>query len=75
MRVFHLTQGYQILISNEQSELLDKFETHEPVLKRSLDERERVVANELVNKGVLTRCMVKDRLAYCKPDPEQVWRI
>jgi hypothetical protein len=75
MRVITLPQGYQILISNEQSELLDRFTPGKPLLKRSLNERDQVLASELVNKGVLTRCTHQDKLAYYRPDPEQVWRI
>jgi hypothetical protein len=75
MRVMDLPQGYQIMISNEQSELLDKFEEHEIILKRSLSERQQVLASELVNLGVLTRCSHQDKLAYCKPNIENVWRI
>jgi hypothetical protein len=75
MKILNLNQGFQMLISNEQSELLDKFDAGQPVLKRQLTEREQYLATELVHKGVLTRCMVQNKLAYYKPDPEQVWRI
>jgi len=75
MKVLDLPQGYQIMISNEQSVLLDKFEEHEIILKRSLSERQQVLASELVNLGVLTRCSHQDKLAYCKPNIENVWRI
>ena len=75
MKVLHLNQGFQMLISNEQSELLDKFEEQQVWLKRQLTEREQLLANELVNKGVLTRCQVQNKLAYTKPNMSQVWRI
>ena len=75
MKILYLNSGFQMLISNEQSELLDKFQSGDPILKRTLTEREQYLATELVHKGVLTRCRVQDKLAYCKPDPEQVWRI
>lgn len=68
-------QGYQILISNEHSELLDKFEKTPLILKRQLSEREQVLALELTHKGILTRCKHENKLAYCKPDIKQVWRI
>lgn len=75
MRMLDLPQGFQIVISNEQSELLDKFEESHIILKRKLTEREQVLANELVNKGVLTRCVQEHKLAYCKPNIQDVWRI
>lgn len=75
MKVLDLPQGYQIMISNEQSELLDKFAEHDVILKRSLSERQQVLASELVNLGVLTRCSHQDKLAYCKPNMDNVWRI
>lgn len=75
MRVLDVPQGFQIVISNEQSELLDKFEQHDIILKRSLTEREQVLASELVHKGVLTRCTHQGKLAYCKPNMDNVWRI
>lgn len=75
MKMLDLPQGYQIMISNEQSELLDKFDQHDVILKRSLSERQQVVASELVKMGVLTRCTQQDKLAYCKPNMDLVWRI
>jgi len=75
MRVIDLPQGFQVLISNEQSELFDKFTEHAIILKRLLTEREQVLASELVHKGVLTRCVHQDKLAYCKPNMDNVWRI
>jgi dynactin complex subunit len=75
MKVLDLPAGYQILISNEQSELLDKFDETDIILKRQLTEREQVLASELVHKGVLTRCTHQDKLAYCKPRLQDVWRI
>jgi hypothetical protein len=75
MKILYLNSGFQLLISNEQSELLDKFQYGQPILKKQLTEREQYLATELVHKGALTRCMVQNKLAYCKPDPEQVWRI
>jgi hypothetical protein len=75
MKVLDLPAGYQILISNEHSELLDKFDAHDWILKRQLTEREQVLASELAHKGVLTRCSHQGKLAYCKPLVQHVWRI
>lgn len=75
MRILDLPQGFQIMISNEQSELLDKFDTSPVILKRALNEREQVLATQLVHTGVLTRCTHQDKLAYCKPNIQHVWRI
>lgn len=75
MRMWPVAQGFQIVVSNEHVELLNKFEHGEPILKRQLSEREQVLATELVHKGVLTRCTHQDKLAYYKPSIDDLWRI
>jgi ribose 1,5-bisphosphokinase PhnN len=75
MKIIQSNSGFSIIISNEQHQLLDKFQTHEHILKRQLTEREQVLASELTQRGVLTRCEVDRKLAYCLPNPNQIWRI
>lgn len=75
MKVVQSPQGFQILISNEQHVMLNRFKLGEPILKRQLSEREQILAHELTKAGVLTRCEVDRKLAYYIPDPSQIWRI
>ena len=75
MKIIQSNQGFQIIISNEQHMLLDKFRDGHKLLKRQLTEREQVLASELTHRGVLTRCDQDGKLAYYLPNPNQIWRI
>lgn len=58
-------QPLQIAITNEEAELLEKFEQGE-VQRQDLNEREVVVANGMVNKDVLYRQNENGRIIYHK---------
>lgn len=58
-------QPLQIAITNEEAELLEKFEQGE-VQRQDLNEREIVVANGMVNKDVLYRQNENGRIIYYK---------
>lgn len=65
MKIIELTQGLDIALTNEETELLDKF--HDGHLPRhKLDEREIVVANNMVIKDVLYRKNQDGRIIYHK---------
>lgn len=67
MKILELVNHVRIPITNEESDILGKFEEREMILKSSLDLREQHVANQLVNKDILLR--LKDqsgKLAYKK---------
>lgn len=56
MKLIELTEQLQIAITNEEADLLKRFDEHTPVVaKRDLDEREKLIANQLVNKDILKR--------------------
>jgi hypothetical protein len=65
MKIVEFTNGVQLPITNEESDLLSKFEDS-AVGKRSLTEREQVIANQLVNKGVLVRRNQDGQIQYSK---------
>lgn len=65
MKIVEFTNGIQLPITNEESDLLSKFEDS-AVGKRSLTEREQVIANQLVNKGVLVRRNQDGQIQYSK---------
>lgn len=66
MKIVELTQQLNIAITNEEADLLNKFDENTPVMaKRDLEDRDQVLANQLVNKNILRR--IKDeqgRITY-----------
>jgi hypothetical protein len=59
MKIIELTEQLKIAITNEEADLLKRFDETTPVLaKRDLDEREQIIASQLVNKSILKR--IKD---------------
>lgn len=56
MKIIELTQQLKIAITNEEADLLKRFDENTPVVaKRDLDEREQLIANQMVNKDILKR--------------------
>lgn len=56
MKIIELTEQLKIAITNEEADLLKRFDDNTPVVaKRDLDEREQYTATQLVNKDILTR--------------------
>lgn len=56
MKIIEVTKHINIAITNEEDALLSEFDESKPVMaKRDLDERQKLVANNLVNKNLLTR--------------------
>jgi hypothetical protein len=55
MRIVELLSNIQVAITNEQADLLSRFQ-HEPVIaKHSLNEREQVIMNQLVMQDIVHR--------------------
>jgi len=56
MKIVEFMSGLQLPITNEEADLIDKFkDTSLLIDKKTLTEREQVIANQLVNKGLLVR--------------------
>jgi len=67
MKIVELTQGIQLAIDNEEADLLGKFDQKEIRLNKfDLTEREQILANQLVNKGVLVRKNNEGKIQYFK---------
>jgi hypothetical protein len=67
MKIVEFTNGLQLPITNEEADMLGKFDdTEQIVLKNSLSDREQVIANQLVNKGVLVRRNQDGKIQYRK---------
>lgn len=56
----------QLPITNEEAEVLDKFSEGQSIARRELNEREVYIANQLVNKDVLTRRNNNGQISYFK---------
>jgi len=56
MKIIEVTAQLRVAITNEEADILSRFDESTPVLaRRDLNEREKVVANQLVNKSILSR--------------------
>ena len=67
MRILELLTGITIPVTNEESDILSKFDESSEVLKSSLEPREQLLANNLVNKNVLSRKKnAEGKLAFTK---------
>lgn len=67
MKIVEFMSGMQLPITNEESDVLAKFDNLDHVIAKStLTEREQVIANQLVNKGVLVRKNQDGQIRYSK---------
>ena len=55
MRIVELLNNISIPLTNEEWEILEKFNENETILKSKLEPREQLLANNLVKKDVLQR--------------------
>ena len=63
-------------VSNEENLLINKITGNQgSIAKSSLSDREKVVAKNLVARGVLTRVKRDDKLYYSFDDRSDQWRI
>jgi hypothetical protein len=66
MRIVELLNNLSVPITNEEAGVLDKFATLSEVSKSDLDPREQLLANQLVNKEILTRKNNGHQIIYKK---------
>ena len=66
MKIVELINSIQIPITNEENDLLNQFEGTEPIYKNSLSERQQLLANQLVNKDILTRRIQDGKVLFKK---------
>lgn len=55
MKIVELINNIQMPVTNEEADVLSKFDNGEVVLKSELELREQHLAAQLVNKGALIR--------------------
>ncbi len=66
MKIVELLNKIQIGITNEQADLLGRFQ-HDPVInKSSLNEREQEIANQLTMQDILLRQNQNGQITYKK---------
>ena len=66
MKIVELVNKVQLPITNEESELLNRFTGTASVPKRDLSPREQLLANQLTNKDVLLRTNEDGKIYYKK---------
>ena len=66
MRIVELLNNISLPITNEEAEVLDMLNDRKELRKSELDERQQLMANQLVNKDVLYRISENGRITYKK---------
>jgi len=66
MKIVELTTKILMPITNEESQLLDRFSDGEILSKNQLNEREQLLANQLTVRDVLLRTNENGKIHYRK---------
>ena len=67
MKIIELLNSVRLPITNEEADLLEQFDDESSVIPRQkFDERQVLVANQLVNKDVLLRRVQDGQVTYQK---------
>jgi|TARA_R110000868_G_scaffold247090_1_gene503573 hypothetical protein len=66
MKIVELLNNVQIAITNEQADLLGRFDLENDVSKDAFNEREQVIANQLVMQDILHRGNNNGTITYKK---------
>jgi len=66
MKIIELVNHVQLAITNEQADLLGRFQLEPQILKSSLDEREQVIANQLTSLDILLRQNQNGQTTYSR---------
>ena len=67
MKIIELLNSVRLPITNEEADLLEQFDDESPVIPRQkFNERQVLVANQLVNKDVLIRRNNDGKISYFK---------
>lgn len=66
MKIVELLNNIRLPLTNEEADVLGKFTVNEKIAKEDLDHRQRILANQLVNKDVLIRRNENGSIYYKK---------
>lgn len=65
MKIIEVTDKLTVAITNEEADMLNQFDEDTPVMAKSdMDERQQLLANQLVNKDLLLRKNENGRISY-----------
>ena len=65
MKIIELTQNLNVAITNEEADMLLKFDEDTPGMAKSdMNERQQLMANQLVIKNLLTTTNQNGRIIY-----------
>lgn len=67
MRIVELVNNFSVAITNEEADVLLQFDEETPTIaKGDLNDRQQLLANQLVNKDLLVRLKENGRIIYKK---------
>ena len=66
MKIVELLNNVHIPITNEQADLLGRFQHESKISKNQLNEREQEIANQLTTKDILLRRNENGTITYTK---------
>lgn len=66
MKIVELPNNIQIGITNEQADLLGRFQHETVIQKNALNEREQEIANQLTTQDILLRRNENGQITYKK---------
>jgi hypothetical protein len=66
MKIVELLNNIQIGITNEQADLLGRFQHESVIAKNALNEREQEIANQLTIQDILLRRNENGQIKYTK---------
>lgn len=66
MKIVELLNNIHVPLTNEQADLLGRFDHESKITKNQLDEREQLIANQLTTQDVLLRRNENGQITYTK---------
>ena len=66
MKIVELLSNIQVAITNEQADLLGRFNEEPSIPKNKLNEREQLIANQLTTQDILLRRNENGQITYTK---------
>lgn len=66
MKIVELLNNVQVALTNEQADLLGRFQHESKINKDALNEREQLIANQLTVQEVLLRRNENGQITYTK---------
>jgi len=74
MRFAEISSGIQMALSNDEFSLIEKIRlSNEPYMAKELSDYEREIAKKLIQKDILCRASIDDKLYYVYIEMES-WR-